>query len=185
VGGKIYDDLKKGCGCIIGLAIVGFIVIALAGPDEIKRCWNGFCKGARTPAQTPASSSSSSGSSRTAKDYYDEGDSLWKERSYAEAVKKFTRAIEINGNYEDGKAYYMRGLCYRALKNNCTDAENDFLKYLEFPLDSMGKATAYYCLGSVNEEWGYKSAARIYYQKSIDADPVWKDEANEGLERLK
>jgi superkiller protein 3 len=101
-----------------------------------------------------------------AKIAFNQGGSLLKQKQYAEAIKQFDKAIEIDPKYD--KAYYMKGYALTRLKDY-PEAIAAYEKVLQIaPNDSK----TIFALGKLYEVQGEGKKAIQLYDNAVAADPA-------------
>jgi tetratricopeptide (TPR) repeat protein len=80
--------------------------------------------------------------------FYDRGIDAYKERKYDDAKTSFSRAIDVNSNYDD--AYFARALAHRRL-NQMDEAVADYAAVMRLKPD---RAAAYYNRGLIYSDLG-------------------------------
>ncbi|MEM0149693.1 MAG: RNase H family protein [Candidatus Micrarchaeaceae archaeon] len=112
-----------------------------------------------------------------AKEHWHEGNRLFEEEKFNEAIEEYTQAIKIYGEYAN--AYFNRALAYTILKK-WYNAERDLRFVLKIEPKSVD---APLLLGEIAEENNDLQSARFWYEKSLFNDPNYA-EAKSKLERI-
>ena len=102
--------------------------------------------------------------------YFQQGQALFDKGNYAEAIKAYTNAIELNPNH--GEAYRRRGVCKANLKNH-EAAIPDFTKAIEI---NPKNSRAYNGRGNAKHK-GLKdyAGAMSDFNKAIELDPAYSN----------
>jgi tetratricopeptide (TPR) repeat protein len=112
----------------------------------------------------------SSGCGPSAESYVDRGCNLDDEGKYDEAITEFSKAIELDPNYE--LAYYDRGTVYHKI-GQYELAIDDFSMALEVDPDSFLDTYIYCNRGTVYYEIGRYELALDDYNEAIGLDSDW------------
>ncbi len=105
----------------------------------------------------------------SAENYYRLGNYERINGNYSDAVKYYTKAIELNPDYE--AAYNCRGIAYWGLKNY-RDSIKDYSKCIEL---NPEHAMAYNNRGNSYSDLGEKGKAIEDYNKAIELNPEYTD----------
>lgn len=109
-----------------------------------------------------------------AKQYWRDGNALFEENKYDEAISKYDQALLIDSKYID--AYFNKGLAERLLQNYI-GSKKDFESVLKLDPNSVD---AIVLLGDIEEEANNYQEAKVFYEKALAVDP----EYSEGKSRL-
>jgi tetratricopeptide (TPR) repeat protein len=104
----------------------------------------------------------------SATEWFEKGCELSKSGNYTDAVKAFSRAIELNP--QDAVAYYNRGVIYHML-GNTQQAINDYNKAIEL---NQQHADFYYNRGNAYVELGNYQQAINDYNNTIELNPKYE-----------
>ena len=109
-------------------------------------------------------------SARDAEFYFQQGQALFDKGNYAEAIKAYAQAIELNPNHDE--AYRRRGVCKANLKNH-EAAIPDFTKAIEI---NPKNSRAYNGRGNAKHK-GLKdyAGAMSDFNKAIELDPAYSN----------
>ena len=90
----------------------------------------------------------------TAEEYWNSGNTCYKQGNLSQAISDFTKVIEINPNYAE--AYNNRGLAYY-IQGNLPQAILDFTKAIEINPNFAGaynnRGVAYYATKEYDKAW--------------------------------
>ncbi len=111
----------------------------------------------------------SQGVSEEAKQHWRNGNALFEENKYAEAVAEFSLAIKTDPEYSD--AYFNRGLSERLLQD-FEASKQDFEHVLVLEQNSPD---AMVLLGDISEEMGNMLEAKQWYEKALIAKPDYAE----------
>ncbi len=111
----------------------------------------------------------SQGVSEEAKQHWRNGNALFEENKYAEAVAEFSLAIKTDPEYSD--AYFNRGLSERLLQD-FEASKQDFEHVLALEQNSPD---AMVLLGDISEEMGNMLEAKQWYEKALIAKPDYAE----------
>lgn len=109
-----------------------------------------------------------------AKQHWRDGNALFEENKYTEAISEYNKALVIDSKYID--AYFNKGLAERLLQNYIA-SKKDFESVLELDPSSVD---AIVLLGDIEEEANNYQEAKAFYEKALVVNP----EYSEGKSRL-
>ncbi len=129
-------------------------------------------------SQVPSGAASTSSTVDAAvKQLWREGNALFEESKFEEALERYNKAIEADDKYAD--AYFNRALTHRIL-HNYTAAKTDLRTVMELQPNSPD---ATMLMGDIAETNGDLIGARYWYEKALAVDPNYT-EAKNRLEKL-
>lgn len=102
----------------------------------------------------------------TAKEWYEKGMTLKKEKKYNDALNAFKKAISLNANY--GEAYFQLGWCHNEL-GQYAEALDAYRK--EEKLNPADPAHSYFEMGFAYKSMNNDQEAVVFYSKAIQIDP--------------
>lgn len=134
-------------------------------PDTVNQSAGAANEASGNRAEASANEHNAANSSRSAFDYFNEGNKLFERKRYDRAIAAYTKAIEINPS--DFSFYNNRGIVYHTRKKY-REAIGDFSKAVELNPDS---SFTYSNRGVAYEDSGDIEQAIADYRKAVELDP--------------